>query len=84
MKSFEKSYGKNNIAVYFVPTTIKRVAGKASNNGKDILMLYDNKLSAYGYRIGGNYIEGVMHKVTINDMEPIVKSLRLINNALHN
>ena len=82
-KSFEKSYDKNNIAIYFVPTTIKRLAGKAGNNGKDILKIYSEKLCDYGYRINGNRIEGITHTVTDNDMESIVKSLRLINNALH-
>ena len=83
MKTFEKSYDKNNIAIYFVPTTIKRLAGKASNNGKDILKIYSEKLCDYGYRFNGNRVEGTTHKVTENDMEHIIKSLRLINNALH-
>ena len=83
MKTLEKSYDKNNIAIYFVPTTIKRLAGKAGNNGKDILKIYSKKLCDYGYMINGNRIEGVTHKVTENDMEHIIKSLRLINNALH-
>mgnify|MGYP003289531767 CR=1 FL=1 len=82
-KIFEKSYDKNNIAIYFVPTTIKRIAGKASNNGKDILKIYSEKLCDYGYRIIGNRVEGFEHKVTRNDMESIIKSLRIINNALH-
>lgn len=83
-KTVEKSYDKNNIAIYFVPTTIKRLAGKASNNGKDILKIYSEKLSSYGYRINGNRIEGITHNITGNDMEYIINSLRSINNALHN
>ena len=79
----EKSYDKNNIAIYFVPITIKRLAGKAGNNGKDILKIYSEKLFNYGYRINGNRIEGFSRKVTENDMESIIKALRLINNALH-
>lgn len=84
VKTLEKSYDKNNIAIYFVPTTIKRLAGKASNNGKDILKIYSEKLSSYGYRINGNRIEGITHTVTGNDMDYIINSLRSINNALHN
>ena len=82
-KILEKSYDKNNIAIYFVPTTIKRLAGKASNNGKDILKIYNEKLCDYGYIINGNRVEGITHKVTENDMEYIIKSLRIVNNALH-
>lgn len=83
MKTLEKSYDKNNMAIYFVPTTIKRLAGKAGNNGKDILKMYSEKLCDYGYKINGNRIEGITHKVTENDMESIIKTLRLINNALY-
>ena len=83
MKTLEKSYDKNNIAIYFVPITIKRLAGKASNNGKDIIKTYSEKLCDYGYIINGNRIEGITHKVTENDMEHIIKALRIINNALH-
>ena len=82
-KSFEKMYDKNNIAIYFVPTTIKRLAGKAGNNGKDIIKIYGEKLCDYGYIINGNRVEGITHKVTENDMESIIKSLRIVNNALH-
>ena len=82
-KTLEKSYDKNNIAIYFVPTTIKRLAGKASNNGKDIIKTYSEKLCDYGYRINGNRVEGITHKVTDNDMDFIIKALRIINNALH-
>ena len=82
-KTLEKSYDKNNIAIYFVPTTIKRLAGKASNNGKDILKIYNEKLCDYGYIINGNRVEGITHKVTDNDMDFIIKALRIINNALH-
>ena len=83
MKTFEKSYDKNNIAIYFVPTTIKRLAGKAGHNGKDIIKIYNEKLHKRGYIINGNRIEGTTHKVTENDMESIIKSLRIINNELH-
>ena len=82
-KTLEKSYDKNNIAIYFVPITIKRLAGKASNNGKDIIKTYSEKLCDYGYRINGNRVEGITHKVTDNDMDFIIKALRIINNALH-
>lgn len=82
-KTFEKSYDKNNIAIYFVPTTIKRLAGKASNNGKDIIKIYSEKLGDYGYRINGNRVEGIMHTVIKDDMDSIVKALRIVNNALH-
>ena len=83
IKIFEKSYDKNNIAIYFVPTTIKRLAGKASHNGKDIIKIYSEKLYNRGYIINGKRIEGTTHKVTENDMESIIKSLRIVNNALH-
>ena len=82
-KIFEKSYDKNNIAIYFIPTTIKRLAGKAGHNGKDIIRIYSEKLGKYGYKINGNRIEGITHNVTENDMESIIKSLRIVNNALH-
>ncbi len=82
-KTLEKSYDKNNIAIYFVPTTIKRLAGKASNNGKDIIKTYGEKLCDYGYIINSNRVEGITHKVTGNDMDFIIKALRIINNALH-
>ncbi len=82
-KTLEKSYDKNNIAIYFVPTTIKRLAGKAGNNGKDIIKIYSEKLSDYGYKINGNRVEGITHNVTKDDIDSIVKALRIVNNALH-
>lgn len=83
-KDYKSLYGTNNIAVFIVPNTIKRLAGKASANGRDILKQYSNRLLSYGYRIIGNYLKGVMHDVTYLDAEPLIKSIHIINNALHN
>jgi hypothetical protein len=82
-KSFEKSYDRNNIALFFVPITLKRMAGKASENGKDIIKIYGTHLLTYGYKINGKRIDGISHKPTIEDASFIIKSLRIINNELH-
>jgi hypothetical protein len=83
-KVYQKNFAKGNIALYFVPLTIKRAAGKITANGRDIIMKYSERLLTYGYRIKGSKIEGIAHTVTDYDAESIAKSLRSINNAMHN
>lgn len=83
-KDYKDAYGTNNIAIFIVPNTIKRLAGKASANGRDILKQYSNRLLSYGYHIIGNQLKGVVHDMTYLDAEPLIKSVRIINNALHN
>jgi hypothetical protein len=83
-KDYKDLYGTNNIAIFIVPNTIKRLAGKASANGRDILKQYSNRLLSYGYHITGNQLKGVIHNVTYLDAESLIKSIRIINNALHN
>ena len=82
-ENYQKNYAKGNIALYFVPSTIKRAAGKITAKGKDIIMKYSERLLKYGYHIKGSRIEGIAHTVTDYDAESIAKSLRLINNAMH-
>ena len=57
--AYRKNYATGNIALYFVPSTIKRMAGRATAKGKDIIMKYAERLLTYGYRINGNAIEGL-------------------------
>jgi hypothetical protein len=81
---FEKLYGKNNIAVYFIPNTIKRLAGKAALNGKDIIRIYSDRLEdEYGYKINSNRIEHTKRKRAQKDAESIIKALKIINDGLY-
>ena len=81
---FEKLYGKNNIAVYFIPNTIKRLAGKAATNGKDIIRIYNDRLEDdYGYKINGKRIEHTTRKRIHKDVEFIIKALKIINDELY-
>ena len=81
---FEKLYGKNNIAVYLIPNTIKRLAGKAATNGKDIIRIYNDRLEDdYGYKINGKRIEHTTRKRIHKDVEFIIKALKIINDELY-
>lgn len=82
--TYRKNYSTGNIALYFVPSTIKRMAGRVTAKGKDIIMKYAERLLTYGYRIKGNEIEGIAHTISEYDAENLTRSLRLINNAMHN
>lgn len=80
---YKEAYKTGNIALYFLPRTIKRLSGKASAKGKDIIAQFNDRLINYGYRIERGKIVGVAHDVTDYDADSIAKVLRKINNALH-
>ena len=85
VKKYKEAYRTHNIALYFLSRSIKRLSGKASTNGKDIIAQFNERLLDYGYRIEkGKTIIGVVHSVTELDAENITKVLRKINNAMHN
>ena len=82
-KKYKDSYKTGNIALYFLSRSIKRLSGKASVNGKDIIAQFNERLLKYGYRIVKGKIEGTIHRVTDNDADKIARILRKINNKLH-
>ncbi len=82
-KKYKDSYKTGNIALYFLSRSIKRLSGKASVNGKDIIAQFNERLLTYGYRIVKGKIEGTIHRVTDNDADKIARILRKINNKLH-
>ena len=82
-EKYKEAYKTGNIALYFLPRTIKRLSGNASAKGKDIIAQFNDRLIKCGYCIERGKIIGVAHNVTDHDAESIAKSLRKINNALH-
>ena len=83
-EKYKESYKTGNIALYFLPRTIRRLSGNASAKGKDIIAQFNERLIKYGYRIERGKIVGVAHDVIDYDADGIAKALRKINNALHN
>ncbi len=82
-EKYKDAYKTGNIALYFLPRSIKRLSGKASANGKDIIAQFNDRLSKYGYRIEKGKVKGISHDVTDYDAESIAKVLRKINNGMH-
>lgn len=82
-EKYKEAYKTGNIALYFLPRTIKRLSGNAAAKGKDIIAQFNDRLIKYGYRIERGKIVGVVHTVTDYDAESIAKVLRKINNAMH-
>lgn len=80
---YKEAYRTGNIALYFLPRSIKRLSGKASANGKDIIAQFNDRLIKYGYRIEKGKVKGIAHDVTDYDAESIAKVLRKINNGMH-
>lgn len=82
-EKYKEAYKMGNIALYFLPRSIKRLSGKASANGKDVIAQFNDRLNKYGYRIEKGKIKGIVHDVTDYDAESIAKVLRKINNGMH-
>ena len=80
---YKEAYKTGNIALYFLPRTIKRLSGNASAKGKDIIAQFNDRLIKYGYRIERGKLVGVAHDIIDYDADSISKALRKINNALH-
>lgn len=82
-EKYKEAYKTGNIALYFLSRSIKRLSGKASANGKDVIAQFNDRLSKYGYRIEKGKVKGISHEVTDYDAESIAKVLRRINNGMH-
>lgn len=82
-EKYKEAYKTGNIALYFLPRTIKRLSGNASAKGKDIIAQFNDRLIKYGYRIEKGKVKGIAHDVTDYDADNIAKVLRKINNNMH-
>ena len=82
-EKYKEAYKTGNIALYFLPRTIKRLSGNASANGKDIIVQFNNRLIESPYSIKSKKIIKVDCAVTYCDAECIAKTLRKINDSMH-